>query len=127
MEHSKVLWNFVKQLESDYQDYGGEVERWADPSEAYPDCSCGCRFACYLEGSGDWLVCANPDSPRAGLLTWEHQAGRGCYVPEEQDEDESEITLVFPELGDLRRRVARIEGFLGLAPLPPRAGRDEEG
>ena len=37
------------------------------------DCSCGCKY--FLDFSGDWGVCANPDSIRAGLLTWEHQ---GC-------------------------------------------------
>ena len=40
------------------------------------DCSCGCKY--FLDGVGgigDWGVCLNPESPRAGLLTWEHQ---GC-------------------------------------------------
>lgn len=45
-------------------------------TDAYgTDCSCGCKYFFNLEGSGDWGVCANPDSDRAGLLTWEHQ---GC-------------------------------------------------
>jgi hypothetical protein len=39
------------------------------------DCSCGCYFFLSLDGSGDWGVCCNPNSLRAGLLTWEHQ---GC-------------------------------------------------
>lgn len=41
------------------------------------DCSCGCRFYIELRGklSMDWGVCANPISPRCGLLTFEHQ---GC-------------------------------------------------
>jgi len=39
------------------------------------DCSCGCYFFFNLQDSGDWGVCCNPESPRAGLLTWEHQ---GC-------------------------------------------------
>ena len=39
------------------------------------DCSCGCYYFVDLEDSGDWGVCCNPESPRAGLLTWEHQ---GC-------------------------------------------------
>jgi hypothetical protein len=114
MDHSKALWAFVVRQPTDYTDYGGEVERWSDPHVTYPDCSCGCRFACYLEGSGDWLVCANPASPRAGLLTWEHQAGYRCYAPEDRDDNEDEITLVFPELGELTRRVRRIEEYLRL-------------
>lgn len=41
------------------------------------DCSCGCRHFVPLEGKegADWGVCANARSPRAGLLTFEHQ---GC-------------------------------------------------
>jgi len=41
------------------------------------DCSCGCRHYVPLEGKegADWGVCTNPRSPRAGLLTFEHQ---GC-------------------------------------------------
>lgn len=41
------------------------------------DCSCGCRHYVLLEGKegSDWGVCTNPRSPRAGLLTFEHQ---GC-------------------------------------------------
>jgi len=78
----------LKVLPTDYSDYGGEVERWEDDSLPYPDCSGGCRFFFPLEGSlgHDWGVCAKPDGPRAGLLTWEHQAGFGCF--ERGDEDE---------------------------------------
>jgi hypothetical protein len=41
------------------------------------DCSCGCKHFMTLAGDlgMDWGVCANPRSPRAGLLTFEHQ---GC-------------------------------------------------
>lgn len=78
----KRLWDVVPKLPTDYADYGGQVERWASTAESYPDCSCGCRFARYLEGSGDWLVCCNPDAPRFGLLTWEHMTGWNCFVPE---------------------------------------------
>lgn len=41
------------------------------------DCSCNCRFFLKLRGElgYDWGVCANPNSPRAGLLTFEHM---GC-------------------------------------------------
>lgn len=49
-----------------------------------PDCSCGCRWARWLKGAlgNDWCVCANPLSPRVGLLMFEHQAGRGCFERE---------------------------------------------
>ena len=43
------------------------------------DCSCGCIFFVEVGGdiAGDWGICTNPESPRAGLLTWEHQ---GCPI-----------------------------------------------
>lgn len=76
----KILDSIVKALPSDYTDYGGEVERWKDGSD-YPDCSCGCKWYLPLEGAlgSDWGVCAKPNAPRAGLLTFEHQAGYRCF------------------------------------------------
>ena len=70
------LFKCMRTLPSDYEEYGGDIKRWADPELAYPDCSCGCRHFIPLEGElgGDWGVCSNPDAPRKGLLTWEHQA-----------------------------------------------------
>lgn len=82
------LWRVVPILPTDYDDYGGRVERWGDPAEPDADCSCGCKYARFLERSGDWLVCCSPASPRFGLLTWEHQAGRGCFEPRPADEDD---------------------------------------
>ncbi len=71
----------------DYEPWG-RVERWSQPNLPDGDCSCGCKWACPLEGAlgGDWVVCTNPDSHRCGLLTFEHQAGRGCYEAEDDDE-----------------------------------------
>lgn len=88
MIDNDVLWTILTRLPTDYTDYGGEVERWAD-NGAYPDCSCGCKYFLPLEGdlSSDWGVCGNPSSPRAGLLTWEHQTGRGCFEQEEKSFD----------------------------------------
>jgi hypothetical protein len=72
-----------------YMEYGGTVERWKDEDESYPDCSIGCRWAAWLEqplGSDyDWCVCTNPRAPCCGLLTFEHQAGYGCFE-DERDE-----------------------------------------
>lgn len=80
-----VSWACVKILPTDYTDYGGEVERWKDGDD-YPDCSSGCRWFLPLAGDlgYDWGVCNNPDAPRAGLLTFEHQTGRGCYEMEDR-------------------------------------------
>lgn len=46
-----------------------------------PDCSCGCVFHHCLAGitGMDWGVCCCPESPRAGLLTFEHM-GCGCWT-----------------------------------------------
>lgn len=58
------------QRPTDFAPYGIRLRNTAD-------CSCGCRHYVLLEGKegADWGVCANPRSPRAGLLTFEHQ---GC-------------------------------------------------
>src|ERR1035437_6553845 len=64
------LSKIVRRLDTDYEPYG-KAER--DGS----DCSCGCRHFVKLanEIGNDWGVCSNPESPRSGLLTFEHQ---GC-------------------------------------------------
>ena len=55
------------------------------------DCSCGCKHYVTLAGAlgADWGVCTNPRSPRAGLLTFEHQ---GCefFEYDERMDAESE-------------------------------------
>jgi hypothetical protein len=85
MNNKDPLWQVVKILSTDYTDYGGNIERWSDPNLSYPDCSSGCRYYRRLISEyddiedADWGVCCNPKSPRAGLLTWEHQAGEGCW------------------------------------------------
>ena len=86
------LHKIVKHLDSDFEPYGkrSRDEDWG------PDCSCWCRYFVPLEGDlrFDWGVCANPKSPRVGLLTFEHQ---GCREFEEEDEAEKERFL--KELG----------------------------
>jgi hypothetical protein len=76
----KIDWSIVKVLPTDYSDYGGIVERWKDGDD-YPDCSCGCKWFAPIEGDAglDWGVCTKVGAPRRGLLTWEHQTGRGCF------------------------------------------------
>lgn len=80
MNHHNQLWAVTQRLDGDYTPYG-KLERWADPGQSYPDCSCGCIFFYALANRGneslgsDWGVCANIDSHRRGLLTFEHQ---GC-------------------------------------------------
>src|SRR5580658_9251580 len=55
-----------------------DVEPWGQAEVGtFGDCSCGCRWYHILAGrlGSDWGICANPASPRSGLLTFEHQ---GC-------------------------------------------------
>jgi hypothetical protein len=56
------------------------------------DCSCGCRWWLPMAPplSSDWGVCCNPDGPRAGLLTFEHQGGYRCFEQQERDDDDTE-------------------------------------
>jgi len=75
------LSRICKNLATDFQPWG---DRDRD-AEWGPDCSCGCKFFLKLPGQlgNDWGVCWNPESPRCGLLTFEHQ---GCrhFVEEEE-------------------------------------------
>jgi len=65
------LHRVVKKLPSDFTPYGREVR------DGKNDCSCGCRYYYTMAPplQQDWGVCVNPASPRAGMLTFEHQ---GC-------------------------------------------------
>ena len=89
-----ILFFILKRLPTDYTDYGGEVKRWAGGDD-YPDCSCGCKHFLPLDGelAYDWGVCGKPGAPRAGLLTFEHQTGRGCFEYGEEDFDITEATI----------------------------------
>jgi hypothetical protein len=80
-------------LPTDYADFGGDVQRWAKGDDSYPDCSCGCRWALWQKGQlgSDWCVCVNPVSPRKGLLTFEHQAGHGCFASKGRSDDPPKV------------------------------------
>ena len=75
INHDYLL-EMVKRLPEDYKPFG-ELERWANPEEEYPDCSMGCKYFIELKGElgNDWGVCCNKNSHRYSLLTFEHQ---GC-------------------------------------------------
>ena len=68
---NEQLWHVCQRKPSDFEPYGQRTRLTA------LDCSCGCKWFHTLSGpaSKDWGVCGNPASPRAGLLTFEHQ---GC-------------------------------------------------
>lgn len=83
-DSNKRIFKIIQVLPTDYATYGGEIERWQKEDEAYPDCSCHCRYFIRLEhvqfsANPDFGVCMNQHSARAGMLTFEHQAGYHCY------------------------------------------------
>lgn len=83
----------------------GDVER-----DGEPDCSCGCQYYLELPGelAADWGVCTNQESPRAGLLTFEHQAGDSCFSLGEPGKCERCDGDTYPEF-DGGRRIRRCD------------------
>lgn len=70
--HERLL-TLAVEMDSDFEPWGKQTRE----GEFSSDCSCGCRHFAILDGplGADWGVCMNQRSPRAGLLTFEHQ---GC-------------------------------------------------
>lgn len=81
-------------LPTDFEPFGqrSREEEWG------PDCSCGCLHFRSLEDHSDWGVCSNPKSPRAGLLTFEHQ---GCHEFEEDERIDEDIKRWAEERPDI--------------------------
>ena len=79
-EIHELLIEKMVSLDSDFKPYG-KRER-----DIIADCSCGCKHFVLLEGclGMDWGVCINKDSPRCGMLTFEHQ---GCEQYEDEEID----------------------------------------
>jgi hypothetical protein len=74
-------------LPSDYEPYGYRVHTSGS------DCSCGCKWFLKLQALPmDWGVCANPQSPRCGLLTFEHQ-GCAFFTSDESKGDEESVEI----------------------------------
>src|SRR6266540_2225572 len=78
------LWQICRKLPSDFEPYGQRKRR------DQPDCT-GCRwFQPLLRYGGlNWGTCANPDSPRAGLLTFREQGCESFEQAEEPTDDET--------------------------------------
>jgi len=68
------MWEACRKLQSDWEPHG--QRKWHGKREARPDCDTCRWFAELLRTSPDWGACANPDSERAGLLTFREQ---GCW------------------------------------------------
>ena len=121
MPNHEQLLAVMKKLPGDYFPWG-ELERWGDPTQAYPDCSCGCRFNVPLEGvlGMDWGVCGNPASHRKGLLTFEHQ---GCQQFEQDDEatlerETGDVIYAALSAGNDLRDADEVCIFCGQGPTP---------
>jgi hypothetical protein len=81
------LWQACRKLPSDFEPYG--QRKWQRQREGQPDCAT-CRWFLELFRTWpDWGACANPQSPRAGLLTfWE----QGCEQFEQEKGSRDEET-----------------------------------
>jgi hypothetical protein len=64
-----ALFLVLRTLPSDFAPWGTRSRQ----DEPGPDCSAGCRWLIPLEDwpTGEWGICHNPKSPRAGLLTFQ--------------------------------------------------------
>lgn len=85
------LWETCLKLRTDFEPYG--QRKWPGPRETRPDCA-ACRwFAELFRGWPNWGACANPKSPRAGLLTFRDQA---CWQFGPEKGERAEATLLKP-------------------------------
>ena len=75
------LWDACRKLPSDWEPHG--QRKWHGRREARPDCATCCWFVELFRASPDWGACANPESPRGGLLTYREQ---GCWQQEPEEE-----------------------------------------
>lgn len=87
-KRDQSLLEVCKILDTDYSEYGGKIRRNNDPDYYYSDCGSGCKYFIslynekYRDADIDFGVCTNKKSKRCGLLTYEHQAGYGCFEVE---------------------------------------------
>ena len=74
------LWEACRRLPSDWEPVG--QRKWHGRREDRPDCDTCRWFAELFRTSPDWGTCTNPESERAGLLTfreqgcWQHEPGK---------------------------------------------------
>jgi hypothetical protein len=77
----RALWEAYRKLPSDFEPHG--QRRWPGKLEERPDCATCRWFMGLFRTWPDWGACANPESPRAGLLTFREQ---GCWEHEPEKE-----------------------------------------
>ena len=75
------LWQACRKLPSDWEPHG--QRKWHGKREDRPDCNTCRWFAELFRTSPDWGTCSNPESERAGLLTFREQ---GCWQHEPEKE-----------------------------------------
>jgi hypothetical protein len=75
------LWEACRKLPTDWEPHG--KRRWHGRREDRPDCDTCRWFVELFRTSPDWGACANPESARAGLLTFREQ---GCWQHEPERE-----------------------------------------
>ncbi len=68
------LWDVCQTFDSDWEPHG--KRKWPGRPEDRPDCSTCRWFVELFHRWPAWGSCANPDSPRGGLLTF---YGQGCW------------------------------------------------
>ena len=101
------LWQIVVTLPTDVEPWGQR-----EPG-AVGDCSCSCRWFLPLVAlPGDWGVCANPVSPRVGLLTFEHQGCPQFEYDAREEEVNTESTPPEPNSPNLEPEIHRDRGML---------------
>lgn len=114
--HEKLL-QIVFRFETDFEPFGKVTQ------DGQPDCSNGCRHFVKLahDAAHQWGVCGNHLSPRAGMLTFEHQ---GCAAFESITLDrslaDSQLRQIIAEASELlieRRQQASNTEQLRLPPL----------
>jgi hypothetical protein len=80
------LWEACRKLPSDWEPFGRR--KWLGRREARPDCDTCRWFTGLFHTWPDWGVCCNPESERAGLLTYREQA---CWQHEPEKERRYQI------------------------------------
>lgn len=101
------LWQACRKLPSDFEPYG--QRKWQGQREGQPDCATCCWFLELFRTWPDWGACANPQSPRIGLLTfWEQGCGQFEQEKGPRDEETRRGRCDFEsQLGYILREQAR--------------------
>jgi len=81
------LWEACRKLPSDWEPHG--ERKWLGRREDRPDCATCCWFTELFRTWPDWGACANPESARAGLLTFREQ---GCWQHKAEKERRYQAT-----------------------------------